>query len=69
MNILYILVGFLAFGFLVIAHEFGHFIVARLNNVKVEEFSLGMGPKIIGIKGKETEYLIKALPIGGYVKC
>ncbi len=68
MNILYILVGFLAFGFLVIAHEFGHFIVARLNNVKVEEFSLGMGPKIIGIKGKETEYLIKALPIGGYVK-
>lgn len=68
MNIVYILAGIFAFGFLVIAHEFGHFIVARLNNVKVEEFSIGMGPKIIGIKGKETEYLIKALPIGGYVK-
>lgn len=68
MNIVYILAGILAFSFLIIAHEFGHFIVAKLNNVKVEEFSLGMGPKIIGIKGKETEYLIKALPIGGYVK-
>ncbi|SCN21923.1 Zinc metalloprotease RasP [Clostridium sp. N3C] len=68
MNIVYILMGLLAFSLLIIAHEFGHFIVAKLNDVKVEEFSLGMGPKIIGIKGKETEYLIKALPIGGYVK-
>jgi regulator of sigma E protease len=67
-TIVYILMGVLAFSFLVIAHEFGHFIVAKLNDVKVEEFSLGMGPKIIGIKGRETEYLIKALPIGGYVK-
>ncbi|WP_203527749.1 RIP metalloprotease RseP [Clostridium thermarum] len=64
----YILLAILAFSILIIGHEFGHFIVAKLNNVKVEEFSLGMGPKIFGIKGKETEYLIKALPIGGYVK-
>jgi len=42
--------------------------MAKLNNVKVEEFSLGMGPKLLGIKGKETNYLIKAFPIGGYVK-
>jgi regulator of sigma E protease len=64
----YILLAILAFSVLIIGHELGHFLLARLNNVKVEEFSLGMGPKIFGIKGKETEYLIKALPIGGYVK-
>jgi regulator of sigma E protease len=64
----YILLAILAFSILIIGHEFGHFLLAKLNNVKVEEFSLGMGPKILGIKGKETEYLIKALPIGGYVK-
>lgn len=68
MIILYILGALLAFSILVIGHEFGHFTAAKLNGVKVEEFSLGMGPKLFSIKGKETEYLIKALPIGGYVK-
>jgi regulator of sigma E protease len=68
MNLLYILGAVLAFSILVIVHELGHFTLAKLNGVKVEEFSLGMGPKLFGIKGKETEYLIKALPIGGYVK-
>jgi regulator of sigma E protease len=58
----------LAFSVLIIGHEFGHFIMARVNGVKVLEFSLGMGPKLFSIKGKETEYLIKALPIGGYVR-
>ena len=42
--------------------------MAKLNNVKVEEFSLGMGPKLFSIKGKETQYMLKAFPIGGYVK-
>lgn len=65
---LYIIFALLAFSLLIIIHEFGHFILAKINNVKVEEFSLGMGPKLIGIKGKETEYMIKAFPIGGYVK-
>lgn len=68
MNIVYILGAILAFSVLIIVHELGHFTLAKLNGVKVEEFSLGMGPKLFGIKGKETEYLIKALPIGGYVK-
>lgn len=68
MNIIYILGALLAFSALVIVHELGHFTLAKLNGVKVEEFSLGMGPKLFGIKGKETEYLIKAFPIGGYVK-
>ncbi|MDP4087795.1 MAG: RIP metalloprotease RseP [Bacillota bacterium] len=64
----YIILAILAFSVLILSHEFGHFIMAKLNDVKVEEFSLGMGPKLFGVKGKETEYLIKALPIGGYVK-
>lgn len=68
MNIIYILGAILAFSALVIIHELGHFTLAKLNGVKVEEFSIGMGPKLFGIKGKETEYLIKAFPIGGYVK-
>lgn len=67
-NIPYIIMALLAFSVLVIIHELGHFTLAKLNGVKVEEFSLGMGPKLFGIKGKETEYLIKAFPIGGYVK-
>jgi regulator of sigma E protease len=54
----------------VIGHEFGHFIVARWNGVKVEEFGFGLPPKIWGYKPKnsETEYNINALPLGGYVK-
>lgn len=65
---MYIIAAIIAFGVLVVIHEFGHFILAKANGIKVEEFSIGMGPKLFGIKGKETEYLIKALPIGGYVK-
>lgn len=58
----------LLFGLLIFAHELGHFILAKINNVKVEEFSIGMGPKIISKKGKETVYSLRALPIGGYNK-
>ena len=65
---MYIISAIIAFSLLIIVHELGHFTLAKINGVKVEEFSLGMGPKLFGYKGKETEYLIKALPIGGYVK-
>ena len=64
----YAIMALLAFSVLIIGHELGHFIMAKVNGVKVLEFSLGMGPKLFSVKGKETEYLIKALPIGGYVK-
>ncbi|APC40921.1 RIP metalloprotease RseP [Clostridium estertheticum] len=67
-NIPYFIMAILAFSLLVIIHELGHFMMCKLNGVKVSEFSLGMGPKLFGIKGKETEYLIKAFPVGGYVK-
>jgi len=55
-------------GVLVFIHEFGHFAVAKRIGVKVEKFSLGFGPKLVGIKRKETEYLISLIPLGGYVK-
>lgn len=55
-------------GLLIFVHEFGHFIIAKLFHVKVLKFSLGFGPKIIGKQLGETEYIISALPLGGYVK-
>jgi regulator of sigma E protease len=58
----------LVFTLLVVIHEFGHFIIARLSGVKVEEFALGMGPKIWGYQGKETLYSIRAFPLGGFCK-
>ncbi len=65
---MYILAAIIAFGILIIIHELGHFVLAKLNDVKVEEFSIGMGPKLASISGKETQYSIRILPIGGYVK-
>jgi len=63
------LISFLAvLSILVIVHEFGHFIVAKRLGVRVERFSFGFGPKIASVKKGETEYLISAIPLGGYVK-
>jgi len=53
---------------LIIAHEFGHFIAAKRSGVKVEKFSLGFGPKLLGLKRGDTEYMICAVPLGGYIK-
>lgn len=47
-------------------HEFGHFIVAKMNKIAVMEFSIGMGPAIFSIQKKETKYSLRLLPIGGY---
>lgn len=55
-------------GFLIFIHEGGHFLAARFFKVKVEEFSVGFGPKIFTKKGKETNYSISLIPFGGYVK-
>lgn len=55
-------------GILIFAHEFGHFIWAKIFRVRVLKFSLGFGPKIIGRQYGETEYVISAFPLGGYVK-
>ena len=53
---------------LIFVHEFGHFLAARFLGVGVLKFSLGFGPKLIGKKWGETEYLISLLPLGGYLK-
>lgn len=55
-------------GVLVTFHELGHFLAARLVGVRVLKFSLGFGPKLIGRQVGETEYLVSAVPLGGYVK-
>lgn len=55
-------------GILVFFHELGHFLIARKIGVKVLKFSLGFGPKLVGRKIGETEYLISTVPLGGYVK-
>ncbi|WGS65486.1 M50 family metallopeptidase [Marinitoga aeolica] len=49
-------------------HELGHFLFAKLFKTKVEEFSIGMGPKLFSYKGKETEFRFNLIPIGGYVR-
>lgn len=53
---------------LVVSHEFGHFIVAKKNGIRVDEFAFGMGPKIFSWRKGETLYRINIFPIGGYVK-
>jgi len=55
-------------GVLIFAHELGHFLLAKLMGVGVEKFSLGFGPKIVGKKIGMTEYVLSAIPLGGYVK-
>jgi len=69
MHIVHTLVLFaIVLGILVLIHELGHFIMAKLCRVKVEIFSIGFGPRIIGFRYGDTDYRISALPLGGYVK-
>ena len=62
-----ILLTVVMFGILIFIHEFGHFITAKLFKVKVNEFALGMGPKLFSFGKGETRYSLRLLPIGGYV--
>lgn len=63
-----ILYAIVVLGVLIFVHELGHFLVAKSFNVKIEKFSLGFGPKLLSKKIGETEYILSALPLGGYVK-
>ncbi len=69
MTFLYILLAIFSFGLLVVIHELGHFLMARLFGVGIHEFSVGMGPKILSKKSSKTgtDYSLRAFPIGGYV--
>ena len=60
--------GIIMLGILVFVHELGHFCVAKLCGVKVLKFSLGFGPRLISHQRGETEYMICAIPLGGYVQ-
>lgn len=63
-----IIIAIIVLGVLVFVHEFGHFIVAKWAGVFVEKFSIGFGPVLLRKKYGETEYVLSALPLGGYVK-
>ena len=63
---MYIILAILIFGVLIATHEFGHFAAAKLSDVKVNEFSIGMGPAIISKRKGETLYSLRVLPVGGY---
>lgn len=66
MSVLTILIAVIIFGLIIAIHEFGHFIAAKLNGVQVNEFAIGMGPKLIKFKRGETLYSLRAFPIGGF---
>lgn len=61
----YILLVILGISVLVITHELGHYLMGKWLGFTITEFSVGLGPKLFGIKGKETEFTLRALPIGG----
>lgn len=61
-----IIIGILLFELIIFSHEMGHFITAKLSGIKVNEFSLGMGPRIFGFTKGETAYNFRLFPIGGF---
>ncbi|WP_313016780.1 RIP metalloprotease RseP [Acetoanaerobium noterae] len=68
MNLMTIIIALIVFGVIVTVHEMGHFFTAKYFGVTVHEFSVGMGPKLYSKTKKETEYSLRALPLGGYVR-
>jgi len=63
---MYIILAILIFGVLIATHEFGHFAAAKLSDVKVNEFSIGMGPLLFSKQKGETLYSVRLFPIGGF---
>lgn len=66
MNIIPVIVAILVFLFIILVHELGHFAAAKACGIYVKEFAFGMGPALFKKKGKETEYVFRAFPVGGY---
>jgi regulator of sigma E protease len=68
-NLLFdVLAGALVLGFMVLLHEYGHFVAAKACGVRVDVFSIGFGPRLWGVKRGDTDYRLSALPLGGYVR-
>ncbi len=65
-TLLYILLAIFIFGVIIFVHEFGHFITAKLCKIRVNEFAMGMGPKLFSVKKGETAYSLRLFPIGGF---
>lgn len=65
-HIVTLLIAILIFGLIIGIHEFGHFIVAKLNHIQVNEFAIGMGPKLLHFRKGETTYSLRLFPIGGF---
>lgn len=63
-----IILAIFTLGFLIFIHELGHFLAARRCGIRVEKFSIGFGPSLIGFKRGDTEYCISLIPFGGFVK-
>ena len=60
-----ILIAIIIFSAIILIHELGHFLLAKLNGISVTEFSLGMGPRLFSVQKGETRYSVKLLPLGG----
>jgi regulator of sigma E protease len=67
-NVLYGIAIVLIFGAIIAFHEAGHFFVAKLSRMKVHEFALGLGPRLFGIRRGDTDYALRAIPVGGMVQ-
>jgi len=63
-----ILATIIVLGVLIFVHELGHFVTAKMVDIEVPRFSIGFGPRVLGFKRGETEYVLSLLPLGGYVK-
>src|SRR5438876_11169486 len=63
-----IVIALIVLSVIIVLHELGHFLVAKFFKIKVETFSVGFGPRLVGIRYGETDYRISAFPLGGYVK-
>jgi len=63
-----VILSIVMFGLLIFVHELGHFVMGKLYGVRIDEFALGMGPKIAAIRKGETDYTLRLLPLGGFVR-
>src|SRR5881397_1488530 len=63
-----IVIALIVLSVIIVIHEIGHFLVAKFFKIKVETFSVGFGPRLVGFRRGDTDYRISALPLGGYVK-
>src|SRR5881394_421798 len=63
-----IFAALIVLGIIVVIHELGHFLVAKFFKIRVDTFSIGFGPRLVGFRRGETDYRISAFPLGGYVR-